>query len=97
MIEQAACQEAPLVSWIPENTGGYFPNPANKYIAIPGLCLEPDRIVWLEERRGLPRFLRWGPHLGTKRRDAALLVDVQQQPTNSVSGGGVSGRSVYPA
>jgi hypothetical protein len=33
------------VSWIPENTGGYFPNSANKYIAIPGLCLEPDRIV----------------------------------------------------
>ena len=43
--QAAACQATPLVSWIPKNTGGYFPNPANKYIAIPGLCFEPDRIL----------------------------------------------------
>jgi hypothetical protein len=23
---------------IPQDTGGYFPNPANKYIAAPALC-----------------------------------------------------------
>jgi hypothetical protein len=39
------CQPEPLVSWIPKNTGGYFPNPANKYIATPGLCFQPNRIV----------------------------------------------------
>jgi hypothetical protein len=43
--EKVSCQPEPLVSWIPKNTGGYFPNPANKYITIPGLCFEPDRIV----------------------------------------------------
>lgn len=41
----ASCQPTPLLSLIPESTGGYFPNPANKYIAIPGLCFQPDRIV----------------------------------------------------
>jgi hypothetical protein len=43
--QEVSCQPEPLVSWIPKNTGGYFPNPANKYIAIPGLCFESDRIV----------------------------------------------------
>ena len=43
--QQASCQETPLVAWIPKNTGGYFPNPANKYIAIPGLCFQPNRIL----------------------------------------------------
>ncbi len=43
--QQASCQPTPLISWIPENTGGYFPNPANKYIAIPGLCFRPDQIL----------------------------------------------------
>ncbi len=41
----ASCQPTPLISWIPANTGGYFPNPANKYIAVPGLCFQPDRVV----------------------------------------------------
>jgi hypothetical protein len=43
--QQASCQETPLVVWIPKNTGGYFPNPANKYIAIPGVCFQPNRIL----------------------------------------------------
>jgi hypothetical protein len=43
--QQASCQETPLVAWIPKNTGGYFPNPANKYIAIPGLCFQSNRIL----------------------------------------------------
>lgn len=30
---------------IPQNTGGYFPNAANKYIAAPDLCFQPGRIV----------------------------------------------------
>jgi hypothetical protein len=30
---------------IPQNTGGYFPNPTNKYIAASNLCFHPDRIV----------------------------------------------------
>jgi hypothetical protein len=41
----ASCQATPLLSLIPENTGGYFPNPANKYITVPGLCLQPNRVV----------------------------------------------------
>ena len=45
ITEPAQCQPTPLVSWIPANTGGYFPNPANKYIAIPGLCLSQDQIL----------------------------------------------------
>jgi hypothetical protein len=45
LAQQAPCQATPLVSFIPENTGGYFPNPANKYIAIPGLCFSPDQIL----------------------------------------------------
>ena len=44
-FSNASCQATPLLSLIPENTGGYFPNPANKYIAIPGLCFEPGRLV----------------------------------------------------
>jgi hypothetical protein len=43
--QEASCQPTPLISWIPKNTGGYFPNPANKYIAIPGLCFQPNRIL----------------------------------------------------
>ncbi|MBV9502276.1 MAG: hypothetical protein JO138_23155 [Acidobacteriaceae bacterium] len=42
---KASCQPTPLLSLIPKNTGGYFPNPANKYIAVPGLCFQPDRVV----------------------------------------------------
>ncbi len=30
---------------IPLSTGGYFPNPANKYIAAPALCFQQNRIV----------------------------------------------------
>jgi hypothetical protein len=41
----ASCQATPLLSVIPGSTGGYFPNPNNKYIAIGGLCLERDRLV----------------------------------------------------
>jgi hypothetical protein len=34
-----------VVFWIPENTGGYFPNPYNKYIAGPALCFQPGKFV----------------------------------------------------
>lgn len=30
---------------IPKITGGYFPNPANKYISAPDLCYQSDRVV----------------------------------------------------
>ena len=40
------CQpEDQLVFWIPKNTGAYFPNPFNKYIAGPGLCFQPGKVV----------------------------------------------------
>jgi hypothetical protein len=40
------CQpEDQVVFWIPENTGGYFPNPYNKYIAGPALCFHPGKFV----------------------------------------------------
>ncbi len=34
-----------VVFWIPANTGGYFPNPYNKYIAGPALCYQPGKVV----------------------------------------------------
>lgn len=39
-----------IVFWIPKNTGGLFPNEANKYIAAPGLCFEPDKVVVVRGR-----------------------------------------------
>lgn len=45
ITQSASCQTGQPVSWIPKNTGGYFPNPANAYIAIPGLCLEKGKIL----------------------------------------------------
>jgi hypothetical protein len=40
------CQpEDQVVFWIPENTGGYFPNPFSKYIAGPALCFHPGKFV----------------------------------------------------
>ena len=30
---------------IPQDTGGYFPNPANKYIAAPDLCFQSNRLI----------------------------------------------------
>jgi hypothetical protein len=45
ILPQASCQATPLLSLIPANTGGYFPNPDNKYIAVPGLCFHADRVV----------------------------------------------------
>jgi hypothetical protein len=45
-VESATCRDTTtLPAWVPKNTGGYFPNPANKYIAIPGVCFQPNRIV----------------------------------------------------
>lgn len=42
----SSCQpENQVVFWIPENTGGYFPNPYNKYIAGPALCFDPGKFV----------------------------------------------------
>jgi hypothetical protein len=41
-----SCQpEDQVVFWIPENTGGYFPNPFNKYIAGGALCFHPGKFV----------------------------------------------------
>lgn len=40
------CQpEDDVVFWIPANTGGYFPNPYNKYIAGPALCFDSGKVV----------------------------------------------------
>ncbi|MEO8753085.1 MAG: hypothetical protein ABI624_10430 [Casimicrobiaceae bacterium] len=39
------CAPDKIAFAIPENTGGYFPNPANKYIAGADLCFKPGRIV----------------------------------------------------
>jgi hypothetical protein len=44
--DPATCQpQDDVVFWIPEHTGGYFPNPANKYIAAPGLCFDSNKVV----------------------------------------------------
>ena len=39
-----AVEQQPLFT-VPQNTGGYFPNPANKYIAAGALTYQPGRIV----------------------------------------------------
>ena len=39
-----------IVFWIPKNTGGLFPNEANKYIAAPGLCYEPNQVIVVRGR-----------------------------------------------
>jgi hypothetical protein len=40
------CQpEDQVVFWIPANTGGFFPNPYNKYIAAGGLCFHPGKFL----------------------------------------------------
>jgi hypothetical protein len=41
VLPKASCQATPLLSLIPENTGGYFPNPANKYITVPDSVSNP--------------------------------------------------------
>lgn len=45
VTSSASCGKGQPASWIPANTGNYFPNPHNKYMAIPNLCLEKDQIV----------------------------------------------------
>lgn len=48
------CQpQEQVVFWIPENTGGYFPNPGNKYIAAPALCFYPDRVLVVRGKAGV--------------------------------------------
>jgi hypothetical protein len=37
---------------IPENTGGYFPNPTNKYIAGANLCFESERVIVVRGKAG---------------------------------------------
>ena len=44
VVPKASCQATPLLSVI-QDTSGYFSNPANKYIAVPGLCFQPNRVV----------------------------------------------------
>lgn len=42
----ASCQpQNDVVFWIPENSGGYFSNPGNKYIAAPGLCFDNKKVL----------------------------------------------------
>src|SRR3974390_435496 len=42
----SSCQpEDHIVFWIAANTGGYFPNPYNQYIAAGGLCYHPGKLL----------------------------------------------------
>jgi hypothetical protein len=82
--QKATCQPTPLVSWIPEHTGGYFPNPANKYIAIPGLCFQPDRILVVRGKAAIfPDTFNgnpiWVPS-GTQLRYWSLCNNDQRAP-----------------
>jgi hypothetical protein len=43
--ESVTCAPDEVAFAIPKVTGGYFPNPANKYIAAPDLCYQSDRVV----------------------------------------------------
>lgn len=42
-----------IVFWIPKNTGGLFPNEANKYIAAPGLCFDPNKVIVVRGKGGV--------------------------------------------
>jgi hypothetical protein len=82
--QTASCQPLPLVAWIPEHTGGYFPNPANKYIAIPGLCFQPDRILVVRGKRAIFPYTFngspiWVPS-GTQLRYWSLCNNNQRVP-----------------
>lgn len=44
-IEADNCAPDQIAFAIPNKTGGYFPNPANKYIAAPALCYQPGRVI----------------------------------------------------
>ena len=83
-VTPAACQPTPLVSWIPKNTGGYFPNPANKYIAVPGLCFQPDRIVVIRGKGAVfPNTYNGGPiwePKGIKMRYWSMCNNKQRTP-----------------
>jgi hypothetical protein len=67
MLPHTSCQPEPLGSWIPKNTGGYFPHAANKYTAIPGLCFEPDRNKQVSLPRGGKDVLLWLNREATSR------------------------------
>jgi hypothetical protein len=41
----AVCAPDQVAFAIPQNTGGYFPNDANKYVSAPDLCFQPNRII----------------------------------------------------
>jgi hypothetical protein len=43
--EATTCAPDQVAFAIPSVTGGYFPNPANKYIAAPSLCYQPERVI----------------------------------------------------
>jgi hypothetical protein len=43
--EATTCAPDQVAFAIPSVTGGYFPNPANKYIAAPVLCYEAGRVI----------------------------------------------------
>jgi hypothetical protein len=41
-----SCQpQNDVVFWIPQNSGGYFSNPGNKYIAAPDLCFDANKVL----------------------------------------------------
>jgi len=57
------CQpEDQIVFWIPENTGGFFPNPFNKYIAAGGLCFHAGKFVIVRGKAAdFPNTYNGGP------------------------------------
>ncbi len=49
----SSCAPDQVAFAIPQSTGGYFPNPANKYIAAPDLCYQPGRVVVVRGKAGV--------------------------------------------
>ena len=51
--DSSSCAPDQVAFAIPQSTGGYFPNPANKDIAAPDLCYQPGRVVVVRGKAGV--------------------------------------------
>ena len=84
----AVCAPDQVAFAIPQNTGGYFPNPANKYIAAPNLCFQPNRIIVVRGKgapfpdtyNGAPVWQPVEPFKKVALRYWSMCNNAQEQP-----------------
>lgn len=84
----AVCAPDNIAFGIPNSTGGYFPNPANKYIAAPDLCHQPNRLIVVRGKGavvpntfyGFPVWQPPGQYAKVEMRYWSLCNNNQEQP-----------------